>query len=109
VEVTASTPNLQTEMATRSLEPRPLPNKLPADVTISNGKIMLALDSEGGVFLSRNKGKSWKAVKQVWQGKVVDLAEPDVPSKAKFQLTTDSGAGWLSQDGSHWYPVPAQH
>jgi hypothetical protein len=101
VEVTSSA-------ATIESTPRPLPSKLPTDSTIASGKLMLALDLDGALFLSRNKGKSWKAVKPVWQGKVVDLSEPDAPSKAKFQITTDTGAEWLSQDGTHWYPAPAQ-
>jgi hypothetical protein len=109
VEVTAATPTLSTESASIVAEPRPLPSKLPIDTTIASGKFLLALDSDGTLFLSRNNGKSWKSVKPIWQGKVVELSQPDPPSTAAFQLTTDSGAHWLSRDGSHWYPTPVQH
>jgi hypothetical protein len=91
--------------------PRPLPSKLPADTTVSSGKVMLAVDSAGALFFSRNGGKSWKAVKPLWHDKVaslVTLAEPAPTSTAVFQLTTDSGSDWLSRDGSHWYPAPPQ-
>ena len=105
VEVNSTVPTLQTESASVAAEPQPLPSKLPVATTISSGKIMLSVDSAGTLFLSKNKGKRWKAVKSVWSGKVVELAEPDPPSTAKFQLTTESGTEWLSRDGSHWYPA----
>jgi hypothetical protein len=105
VEVNSTVPTLQTESASVAAEPQPLPSKLPVATTISSGKIMLSVDSAGTLFLSKNKGKRWKAVKSVWSGKVVELAEPDQPSTAKFQLTTESGTEWLSRDGSHWYPA----
>jgi hypothetical protein len=121
VEVTAAPSTLQTESASVSRsrkkeavlpQPRPLPSKLPAETTVAHGKIVLAVDSAGALFVSGNSGKSWKAVKPQWAGKITDLiAPPDVPEpgSAQFQLTTDSGADWLSRDGRRWYPAPAQH
>ena len=118
VEVTAAVPTLQTSSAsTRSVpqrktatpsEPRPLPSNLPADITVTRGKVMLTVDSEGALFLSRNAGRSWKAVKAVRPGKVTDLilTDPAQTPAAVFQLTTNSDAVWLSRDGSHWYPAP---
>jgi photosystem II stability/assembly factor-like uncharacterized protein len=91
---------------------RPLPGKLPAAITIASGKIILTVDSAGALFISQNGGKRWKAVKPHWHGKVVDLtrlAEPALTSTAAFQVITDSGSAWMSRDGSHWYPAPAQH
>jgi hypothetical protein len=124
VEVTAAAATIQTSSATRGTvisrkapatirlaTPRPLPSKLPADTTVSSGKVMLAVDSDGALFYSRNRGKSWKAVKPLWRDKVVSLitlAEPAPTSAAAFQLTTDSGSTWLSRDGSHWYPAAPQ-
>lgn len=121
VEVMAAPSTLQTESASVSTsrrkqaappQPRPLPSKLPAETTVTHGKIMLAIDSAGALFVSGNSGKSWKAVKPQWSGKITDLiAPPDVPEPgaAQFQLTTDSGADWLSRDGRRWYPAPPQH
>jgi photosystem II stability/assembly factor-like uncharacterized protein len=76
---------------------RPLPNKQPS-TTVARGKLMLAIDSVGSLLLSQNAGKKWTAVKPVWNGKVVTVSS----SGPEFQLTTDSGATWLSRDGSHW-------
>ena len=81
VEVAAAAPStVQTEISSLAPEPHPLPSKLPVATTLANGKIMLSVDSAGTLFLSKNKGKRWKAVKPVWTGKVVELAEPDQPS-----------------------------
>jgi hypothetical protein len=122
VEVTAASPTIQTSASTTSreprrksaspAEPRQLPSKLPATITVTSGKVMLAVDSAGALFLSQNAGKRWKAIKPVWPGKVVRLvtvAEPPRTSTAAFQLNTDSDSAWVSQDGIHWYPAPAQH
>lgn len=115
VEVMAESSTIQTASASvsnsRRKEPRPLPSKLPPDTTVAHGKVMLTLDSAGTLFVSGNQGKSWKAVKPQWTGKITDLiAPPDVPEpgKAQFQLTTESGADWLSRDGRRWHPAPPQ-
>jgi Carboxypeptidase regulatory-like domain/Putative zinc-finger len=116
VTVTAAAPALMTESASvsvsRAKKARPsaevsaLPSKLPVSTTASSEKLMLAGDSAGTLFLSKNSGKSWKSIKPRWQGKVVrlDLAH-DVG--AVFQLTTDSGSVWLSRDGAHWNSTPS--
>jgi hypothetical protein len=120
IEVAAAPPMIQSETASiapgpprRSAPPagpRPLPSKLPAAITVVSGKVTLAVDSAGTLFFSRNAGRSWKAIKPVWLGKVarvVALEPPPTPT-AKFQLTTDTGSTWLSRDGRHWYPAPSQ-
>ena len=92
VEVTAASPAIQTA---------------PPATTVARGNVMLMVDSAGSLFLSRNAGKSWKAVKPLWRGKVVRLvALAETNPIAAFQLTTDSGSAWLSRDGSHWFPEP---
>jgi Carboxypeptidase regulatory-like domain/Putative zinc-finger len=120
VEVTAAAPTLQTESASVSRkpsrkkaqpeEPRPLPSKLPTDSSVTSGKITLAVDSGGVLFVSRNSGKSWKTVKPVWPGKVRSIApaNPSPGTNATFQLTTDSGAVWLSLDGARWYQASSR-
>jgi hypothetical protein len=121
VEVTAEASVLQTSAsmarseprrkAVSPPEPRPLPSKLPAAITVTSSKVMLAVDSDGSLFLSRNAGKGWKAVKPAWAGKVVHLivlAEPSQTPTSVFQLTTDSDSAWLSRDGNHWYPASAR-
>jgi hypothetical protein len=79
--------------------------------TVAKDKLMLAADSAGALFLSKNAGKSWKAVKGPWKGKVVRVSTIPDPAKVSntlFQLTTDSASVWLSRDGNHWDPAPAQ-
>jgi carboxypeptidase family protein/putative zinc finger protein len=88
-----------------------LPSRMPPNMTVSKGNLMLATDSAGALFLSRNAGKKWSAVKPVWQGKVVNLVALSAPassSAAAFQLTTTTGSVWLSRDGNRWYAAPAQ-
>jgi len=117
VEVNASGSTLQTDSAQVSTvskgkkaapAPQPLPSKLPAETMVRRDKVVLAVDSAGALWFSGNRGKSWKAVKPTWSGKVDELlTPPDLPQagKAKFQLTTDAGSNWLSRDGRRWYPA----
>lgn len=104
VNVTATAPAVNTEMAAMARAVKPLPNRLPAETTVALGKLMLSADSAGTLFLSQNAGKSWKAVKRVWQGKIAGLTT----AGAVFQLTTDQGSVWQSRDGSRWSQLPAQ-
>ena len=88
-----------------------LPGKLPAVTTASKDKLILAADSAGGLFLSKDSGTNWTAVNGPWKGKAVRLATVPDPAKASnvlFQLTTDSASVWLSADGDHWTQAPAQ-
>lgn len=118
--VTAST--LQILQAT--VAPRPLPSKLPIATTVSSGALILAADSAGTLFVSKNGGEPWQAVEQQWQGKVVRLAlapqaidqiaskkqqtetkdstDNRVVAPSSFQLTTEAGVIWVSEDGMHW-------
>ncbi len=107
VEVTSSASTLETSSAQRSTisgrkraappDPSPLPSKLPVEVMVRSGKVILAADSSGALFFSGNSGRGWKAVKSQWPGKVVDLHSPPDLAKAgsaKFQLTTDADYDW---------------
>jgi hypothetical protein len=102
-------------MAAKKSAPAPsdsvsLPSGLASVATATKGKVTLAADSIGTLYLSDNAGKTWKAVKAVWQGKVVELAaNPPAAEAAAFRLTTDAGAAWFSRDGSHWYAALPQH
>jgi hypothetical protein len=123
VEVTASSSRVQTSNAAMTgskanrkaaspARPRSLPSRLSASITVTSGKVMLAVDSAGALFVSRNGGRGWKAIKPLWHGKVVHLVTPAEPPQtpiAVFQLTTDSDSEWLSRDGSHWFPAPPLH
>jgi hypothetical protein len=117
VEVTSTAPLLQTESASISSIPVTLPSRLPTATSVAFGNRILSLDSSGNLFLSRNAGKSWKKVKPQWAGKAVGVTvQPPETLKAEnsktstaetpgtvFQLTTDAGAVWVSQDGTRWH------
>jgi hypothetical protein len=110
----------------------PLPSKLPATSTISNGLETLAVDSAGDLFVCEDAGIRWRRVAHQWMGKAikVSLVSPAsmpqaVPGKTLsagaaasanleaatpaavaprvgFELTTDTGAIWSSPDGLVW-------
>jgi hypothetical protein len=83
-----------------------------------NGRV-LTIDAAGNLYLSRSAGKSWKKIKPKWKGKAMRLAllvnlpmgqigdnKPRTKTPDAFQLTTDAGEVWLSEDGKHWRPQP---
>lgn len=116
VTVQAEAPLLETSSASVSeVQVAELPSRMPAQMSVTLGKRILSLDGEGALFVSRNRGKSWKRVKPQWAGKVAQIQTADsraVQDKrrnsagekapAAFQLTTDSGAVWVSEDGTRW-------
>jgi hypothetical protein len=89
----------------------PLPSKRPVVTSAASGQVLLAADSAGALFYSRNAGKSWKAVKSIWPGNVTQIATlAESPNSGDvFQLTTQSGSVWLSRDGLHWRQATPQH
>jgi len=118
VEVTAAAAPLETD-ASSVVSTAELPSRLSVASSVSLGKRMLSLDAAGSLYLSHNAGKNWKKVHPQWAGRAVrlDLAAPE-PGEASdksqpsgqestrsvFQLTTDSGAQWISKDGTRWRP-----
>jgi hypothetical protein len=100
-----------------------LASRLPTAARVARGRRVLLMDAAGTLFLSRNGGKSWKKVKPLWVGKVAQIAlanraassgvdADDLKRKAEpatapnapvvFQITTESGAVWVSADGTRW-------
>lgn len=93
-----------------------LPSHKPAAMTVARDKLVLSLDNAGTLFASRDGGRKWKKVKPQWTGKVARIESvkgetPDEKLKKKtaaknapgvFQLTTENGAVWMSEDGTHW-------
>jgi hypothetical protein len=143
VAVTSAAPLLQTESAVVSANVpslgrvaqaksmrAPLPSKLPAVSTISNGHETLGVDSAGDLFVSEDGGIRWRQVAHQWAGKAVkvSLASPNstpeaalslsadatasktsetakpaaVATRVSFELTTDTGGIWSSPDGVVW-------
>ena len=129
VEVDAGATSIQTESANVSGQVvaetrgarmgRAALSDRPILATVSQGKRVLSLDDTGNLFLSRDEGKKWKKIKPQWAGKAVRIesttaASGEASANAKdkiggasegaiFQLTTDAGATWNSEDGLHWH------
>jgi hypothetical protein len=92
-----------------------LPGKLPAATkAVKNGRI-LALDTAGTLYLSRDAGRHWKKIRPAWTGAIAHLVvAPGASSSALqmgeiagtahplFEITTTDGAIWISNDGAHW-------
>ncbi len=92
----------------------PLPSHMPAiSSAVSTGRL-LTLDTAGTLFLSKDHGQHWKAVKTQWTGRAVRVENAaattpfDKPTgkPPAFVLTTDKGASWTSLDGQKWTPTP---
>jgi hypothetical protein len=101
-----------------------LPSKKPVAAQLNAGSRTLALDNTGALFLSYDQGKHWTTVKAQWSGKAVQLSFATTPSRlyqvqpsqtqtqtqqspiatSGFELTTATGAVWLSSDGLTWHP-----
>lgn len=99
-----------------------LPSKKPVAVQLNAGSRTLALDNTGALFLTYDQGKHWTSVKTQWSGKAVQLSFATTPSRlyqvqpsqtqtqtqqtsvpiSGFELTTATGAVWLSSDGLTW-------
>jgi hypothetical protein len=130
VEVAGAVPTIETDMATLSAQAGAelpggrrviaLPSGLPVAATVSYRKLLLSLDGEGNLFLSRHRGKKWKKINPQWTGKAVRIELTPIymseaprertsetvgpaSSLAVFLLTTDANAVWTSKDGAHWH------
>jgi Carboxypeptidase regulatory-like domain len=134
VEVSSATAEMATESQAingyisggvmKAKRDRTLADKLSTVTSVSIGDRTLTLDPTGQLFLSRDGGKHWQAVKPVWQGRasrlallpeplpasatqsqrtIAGTAAPAPPVSPKsFQLTTDAHVVWVSEDGVHW-------
>jgi len=92
-------------------EPQPnLPSRLRAVSTVSNARLILAIDSAGTLFLSKDSGKRWQAVTPRWTGRAVRVnssfavprTEPAAPlihsaPIAKAPAATAAGAVFTSE------------
>ncbi|RSL15613.1 hypothetical protein EDE15_1104 [Edaphobacter aggregans] len=105
-----------------------LPSHLPVLSIVSKAQQMLALDTSGTLFFSKDFGVSWQPVPAQWTGRARKLRLTPPPSQAVakdpnssptahtgvvagtiaqsqlsvFELTIDTGAIWTSTDGRSW-------
>jgi hypothetical protein len=76
-----------------------LPNKSAPVSVATKGKLVVAVDSAGILFVSENTGKNWTRINAAWKGRAVRVA---LSASAMFELTADPASTWVSTDGRHW-------
>jgi hypothetical protein len=124
VEVTAAPPpappsggavhGVLTPRALYKLRTPELPSGLAPVSTVTEEHEMLAVDTEGGVFLSNDAGVHWESIGRQWNGRAVAVRfaeglnrKIDTNSGAgmpqtRFELVNDVGQVWISMDGRVW-------
>jgi hypothetical protein len=107
----------------------PLENKLPSNLPVlsivSSAGQTLAIDTNGALFLSKDRGISWQSVPAQWKGRAQNLrlAPPSQAVESSLaphtgptimggsiaqtqlsviELTNDTGVVWTSTDGQTW-------
>jgi hypothetical protein len=75
----------------------PLPSRLPVLSIAAQARLMVAIDTRNAVFLSRDDGRHWKAIRAQWQGRAVraNLVGFPVVSRAGFSQDKETGAAAL--------------
>lgn len=106
-----------------------LPGGQNAVSTTSSGKILLAIDQAGALYISQDQGGTWDRVIQQWTGRAVlvrrqpmpptaaaPLPEAELeakpasgtsevsPSATIFEIVNDKNQVWWSNDGRIWTP-----
>jgi hypothetical protein len=89
-----------------------LPSGLPAVSRALAEHAQLAVDKDGGVFLSSDAGAHWEPVTKEWSGRAISVRTPAEPKESLggagvttepiFELVNDQGQVWVSQDGRSW-------
>jgi hypothetical protein len=90
-----------------------LPSHLEAISTISNARLILAVDSAGTLFASKDAGKHWKSISARWTGRAVKVdfafAMPYAMKKAPvIEEMRDKKASASPQDSIQSAPAPAK-
>ena len=114
-------------LATDAMRPIRLPSSLPAISVAASGKVSLAIDRAGALFISQDQGHTWQPVAQQWIGRAVSVrrqtalpeAAPQPPDAKKqpepaaaagpvslpasfFEIVNDQSQVWWSADGRRW-------
>lgn len=105
-----------------------LPGGQHAISTVSSGKILLAIDEAGVLYISQDQGDTWDRVLQQWTGRAVLVRRQPMPpaaaarpaeaeqaktasgtsevspSATAFEIVNDKSQVWWSTDGRIWTP-----
>ena len=113
-------------------KPKPLPSGLATVSFASGGHFLLAIDTAGALFLSKDRGVTWEGITTQWTGRAVAVRRqgqfhgalftaPAVqdgtgtggssvdggaasPPPVFFELSNDKNQTWVSTDGRNWTP-----
>lgn len=101
-------------LAMLKLKQAGLPSGLVAVSRAASQQNVLAVDKDGGVFLSTDAGGHWESIGRQWNGKAVAVrTAPQIQgaatggaksSQVGFELVNDEGQVWASADGRNWNP-----
>lgn len=71
----------------------PLPSRLPVLSMAAQAHLIVAVDTRNAVFLSRDDGRHWKAIRTQWQGRAVrtDLVKLPVGDRTGFSQDKEAG------------------
>jgi hypothetical protein len=127
----APAPNANDDLLAGKAMQTLLPTGSHPTATVAARQRVLAIDPTGALYLSQNAGTLWLPITQQWTGRATSLrifASPPADTKSPttadkispvagnapssdaatpkplFELTTDRGAHWLSEDGTTWKP-----
>jgi hypothetical protein len=75
----------------------PLPSRLPVLSIAAQARLMVAIDTRNAVFLSKDDGRHWKAIRAQWQGRAVraNLVGFPVVRRTGFSQDKETGAAAL--------------
>jgi len=88
---------LATEEAQVTQLKHPLPSRLPVLSMAAQARLIVAIDTRNAVFLSKDDGRHWKAIRAPWQGRAVraNLAGFPVVSRTSFSQDKETSAAAL--------------
>jgi hypothetical protein len=111
--------------------PIQLPSGLASVSIASRGRLLLAIDKAGALFLSEDRSVTWERITTQWTGRAVEVhrqvaanggmptapaaqngttgnSSPDAgaapPPPVSFELSNDENQTWVSTDGRTWTP-----
>jgi hypothetical protein len=75
----------------------PLPSRLPVLSLAAQARLIVAIDTRNAVFLSKDDGRHWKAIRAPWQGRAVraSLVGFPVPRRTGFSQDKEVDAAAL--------------
>jgi hypothetical protein len=77
-----------------------LPSRLPVLSMVEQAHLVVAIDTSNAVFLSRDDGRHWKAIRAQWQGRAVRTALVGSPAEGRAGFGHDKEAGAVAMQAA---------